>query len=118
MHATLPLLEISDFPPIRRNRLITLQVNPGYRSNQASNLDNVMCRSTLSVDWQGFLSDSGFNQQLGISLAGRDKPHLRDLLVEDLQGYSIRAADQCFGCTAGQGSSCGGALTERFTATC
>lgn len=79
-------------------------------SYQPSNLDNVMCRSTLSVDWRGFLSDCDFNQQLGISLAGRDKPHLRSLLVENVQGSAISVADHCFGCTAGQGSSCGGAL--------
>lgn len=79
-------------------------------SYQPSNLDNVMCRSLISVDWQGFLSDCDFNQQLGISLAGKDKPHLRDLLLEDVEGTAISVADHCFGCTAGQGSSCGGAL--------
>ncbi len=77
---------------------------------QANNLANVMCRSLVSVDWQGYLYDCDFNQQLAIPLPGKGKKHLRDLLGEDLGSNSIAVADHCFGCTAGQGSSCGGAL--------
>ncbi|HRQ58554.1 MAG TPA: arsenosugar biosynthesis radical SAM protein ArsS [Azoarcus taiwanensis] len=76
----------------------------------AANLDNVMCRTLVSVDWQGFLYDCDFNQQLGLPLPGQGRPHLRDLLEDDLSAHDIRVADHCFGCTAGQGSSCGGAL--------
>lgn len=80
----------------------------------AGNLANVMCRNLVSVDWQGFLYDCDFNQQLGIAMAGAGmaakRPHLRDLLREDPVGRSIRVADHCYGCTAGQGSSCAGAL--------
>ena len=82
----------------------------------AANLPNVMCRSLVSVDWQGHLYDCDFNQMLDLPLsddrvdAGR--PHLRDLLKVDLAGRSIRVADHCYGCTAGQGSSCGGALND------
>jgi len=76
------------------------------------NLDNVMCRSVISVDWQGGLSDCDFNQQLGLTLGGRTRSHLRDLLQLDVEGAQISVADHCFGCTAGQGSSCGGALKE------
>lgn len=76
----------------------------------AANLDNVMCRTLVSVDWQGFLYDCDFNQQLGLPLPGQGRPHLRDLLEDDLSARGIRVADHCFGCTAGQGSSCGGAL--------
>ncbi|WP_308366612.1 MULTISPECIES: arsenosugar biosynthesis radical SAM (seleno)protein ArsS [unclassified Microbulbifer] len=74
----------------------------------ADNLDGVMCRSLVSVDWQGNLYDCDFNQQLGIEVPGR--LHLRDLLQGDMHNTPIRVADHCFGCTAGQGSSCGGAL--------
>ena len=78
----------------------------------AANLDNVMCRNLVSVDWQGYLYDCDFNQQLELALPGEGRPHLRDLLQSDLQGNIIRVADHCYGCTAGQGSSCSGALHD------
>jgi radical SAM/Cys-rich protein len=79
---------------------------------RADNLDTVMCRSLISVDWQGDLYDCDFNQMLGLraQLASKPRPHLRDLLQHDPAGESIRTAEHCYGCTAGQGSSCGGAL--------
>ncbi len=137
-------------------------------SFRPANLDQVMCRDLISVDWQGWLYDCDFNQQLGLGLigdggkrsggggagisgsggneAGEDghgnngtggasnseafgnragehggggnpangdsrRPHLRDLLVADFNATPIVVADHCYGCTAGQGSSCGGALT-------
>jgi len=76
----------------------------------AANAGNVMCRNLVSVDWQGYLYDCDFNQQLGLALPGEGRPHLRDLLQTDLRDNLIRVADHCHGCTAGQGSSCGGAL--------
>jgi radical SAM/Cys-rich protein len=76
-----------------------------------ANLDGVMCRSLVSVDWRGVLYDCDFNQQLGIRLGGRSQ-HLRDLLSHDLTDEPIAIADHCYGCTAGQGSSCGGALND------
>ena len=80
-------------------------------SYQAQNLPGVMCRRTVSVDWQGWLSDCDFNQQLGLPLGNSGlQKHLRDLLTTDLNGKAIRVAGHCYGCTAGQGSSCGGAL--------
>jgi radical SAM/Cys-rich protein len=85
-------------------------------SFSAANLPAVMCRSLVSVDWQGHLYDCDFNQQLGLPLPAGDaapdapRPHLRDLLHTDVQGHPIRVASHCFGCTAGQGSSCGGSL--------
>ncbi len=75
-----------------------------------SNLDGVMCRSTVSVDWQGKLFDCDFNQMLGMPLRRGRALHLRDLLHETLEDNPIAIADHCYGCTAGQGSSCGGAL--------
>ncbi len=78
---------------------------------QPGNLDGVMCRSLVSVDWQGYLYDCDFNQQLNLPLSGQgSRPELHTLLVEDVHGAEIRTADHCYGCTAGQGSSCGGAL--------
>ncbi len=79
---------------------------------QPANLDNVMCRSLLSVDWRGYVYDCDFNQMLGLPLAykGRAEMHLRELIGRDLTANPIVVADHCYGCTAGQGSSCGGAL--------
>jgi radical SAM/Cys-rich protein len=77
-----------------------------------ANLDHVMCRNLISVDWRGFVYDCDFNQMLELPLAhnGRERVHLSDLLDADLAGSPIRVAGHCYGCTAGQGSSCGGAL--------
>lgn len=78
----------------------------------AANAANVMCRNLVSVDWQGYLYDCDFNQQLGLALPGEGRPHLRDLLQTGLQGSTVCVAGHCYGCTAGQGSSCGGALRD------
>jgi radical SAM/Cys-rich protein len=79
-------------------------------AHQDANLDAVMCRSTLSVGYDGQVFDCDFNQMLKLPLAGRKaNTHLRDLLDMPLP-KQIGVAGHCFGCTAGQGSSCGGAL--------
>ena len=79
-----------------------------------ANLDGVMCRSMISVDWQGFVYDCDFNQMLGLPLTrgARGRTRLADLLDDDIVGNPVRVAGHCYGCTAGQGSSCGGALKE------
>ena len=81
-------------------------------AHRDENLDGVMCRSLVSIDWRGYLYDCDFNQMLGLPLAvaGRARPHLTDVLERDLEGSPIVVRDHCYGCTAGQGSSCGGAL--------
>ena len=79
-----------------------------------ANLDRVMCRNLISVDWQGFVYDCDFNQMLDLPLAhrGRARVHLSDLFDTDLADNPIHVAGHCYGCTAGQGSSCGGALVS------
>lgn len=76
-------------------------------------LSSVMCRTLISVDWRGYVYDCDFNQMLGLPLGAAAKPrvHLRDLAGKDLEGRPITVREHCYGCTAGQGSSCGGALT-------
>lgn len=81
-------------------------------ASRAENLAGVMCRSLISVGWQGEVFDCDFNQMLGLRLGspGEAPVYLSDLVDADLSGRTIHVADHCYGCTAGQGSSCGGAL--------
>lgn len=81
-------------------------------AHRAENLNGVMCRSLISVDWQGYLYDCDFNQmlELPIEVNGRERLHLRDLQAMTLDGNAVVVRDHCYGCTAGQGSSCGGAM--------
>jgi radical SAM/Cys-rich protein len=84
-------------------------------AHQDENLESVMCRTLVSVDWQGYLYDCDFNQMLDLPLAidregGRRRVHVSELIGRDLGGNPIAVRDHCYGCTAGQGSSCGGAF--------
>jgi radical SAM/Cys-rich protein len=72
------------------------------------NLAKLMCKNTLSVDWQGFVYDCDFNQMLQLPLGGKQKIHLSQ--VHELLDKPIATLLHCYGCTAGQGSSCGGAI--------
>jgi hypothetical protein len=158
MHKTLPLLAHTDFPPLRRRGLETLQVDLGYRCNQSclhchvnagpnrtetmsgELIDLVLAmlerRAVKSLDdTDGAPEGSGLalnlvykpagpqpaaaaarargrHQMFGLParLNGHERPHLRDLLAHAADGEAIRVADHCYGCTAGQSSSCGGAL--------
>jgi radical SAM/Cys-rich protein len=110
--------------PIQRfgSMLISKGTFTGYMkllrdNHQDANLESVMCRDTVSVDYNGALYDCDFNQMLGLPSAvpaalsaKRARLHVRDLIETDLDQQPIRIADHCYGCTAGQGSSCGGAL--------
>ena len=81
-------------------------------AHKDENLDAVMCRSLISVDWQGYVYDCDFNQMLGLPMRsnGSSRTHLSQLIDADLTGRPIVVRDHCYGCTAGQGSSCSGAL--------
>ncbi len=81
----------------------------------SDNLPTLMCRTILSVDWQGYVYDCDFNQMLEMPLVASDRqrPHLSDLLELDFNGREIMIGDHCFACAAGNGSSCGGALNDQ-----
>ena len=81
-------------------------------AHRDENLAGVMCRTLVSVDWQGAVFDCDFNQMLDLPLVvdGARRPQLSELIGRDLAGNPIAVRDHCYGCTAGQGSSCGGAL--------
>jgi radical SAM/Cys-rich protein len=124
---------LGDNYDVRFNRLLTLANMPIKRfgsmllskgqfqsylsllrdAHRPENIGSVMCNSLVSVDWRGHLYDCDFNQMLDLPLAAGPqlRPHIRDMLAADFQGREIRVAEHCYGCTAGQGSSCGGALS-------
>jgi radical SAM/Cys-rich protein len=81
-------------------------------NHRPDNLAGVMCRNTISVGWQGYVYDCDFNQMLHLPLGKNSdqKTHLQDLIDQSLTGSAINVRQHCYGCTAGQGSSCGGAL--------
>ncbi len=83
-------------------------------AHRDDNLASVMCRSLISADWRGDLYDCDFNQMLDLPLVwrGRSRAHLRDLLAAPVADHPIRIGGHCYGCTAGQGSGCGGAFEE------
>jgi radical SAM/Cys-rich protein len=92
------------------------------QQHRPANLEAVMCRQLISVDWQGHLHDCDFNQMLEFGLSpialgaaesacASDRAHLRDLLTLDPAGAAVRVGEHCWGCTAGGGSSCGGSLS-------
>lgn len=73
---------------------------------------NVMCRNTLSVGWDGYLYDCDFNQMLELKVGGRVK-HISEFDIRELATRDIRVNQHCYGCTAGTGSSCSGATTQQ-----
>ncbi|WP_025771725.1 arsenosugar biosynthesis radical SAM (seleno)protein ArsS [Thioalkalivibrio sp. HK1] len=77
-----------------------------------ANVEHVMCRNTVSIDWQGYAYDCDFNQMLDLAMRwnGKPKTHITELVPDAFEGQPIAVRDHCFGCTAGQGSGCGGAL--------
>jgi radical SAM/Cys-rich protein len=75
-------------------------------------IPGLMCLSQISVGWDGFLYDCDFNQMLEMKLGEGSQPlHISTVSLEDVLGRAILVDEHCFGCTAGAGSSCGGALT-------
>ena len=110
--------------PIQRfgSTLISKGTFDGYidllrSAHRTENLEGVMCRTLVSVDWQGYVYDCDFNQMLGLGMplgatsATGTRAHLSDLVGRNLAGLPIEVRNHCYGCTAGQGSSCGGSLS-------
>jgi len=84
-------------------QLLLDNFNPG-------SVDGLMCRDTISVDWKGLIYDCDFNQQIGMHHMQQSEPiQLWDLDLEQWMRMPIKTDKHCYGCTAGQGSSCGGA---------
>jgi len=95
---------------MRRGKLVEYMDKLLHHFNPLT-LDNLMCRSLVSVDWNGYLYDCDFNQMLDLSLVDKDqRRHISNVTDEILIGSPIQTANHCFGCTAGCGSSCTGSL--------
>jgi radical SAM/Cys-rich protein len=77
-----------------------------------SNVEGLMCRNTINVSWEGEVHDCDFNQMLKLPISGKGRTFLWDLDPATLANRPIATGDHCFGCTAGAGSSCGGAITS------
>ncbi len=98
---------------LRRNNQLEEYLELLKNSFNASTINSLMCRNTISVSWEGDLFDCDFNQMLKMP----SNPEQKDLKLWNLDlvhwnNFPIRTGDHCFGCTAGSGSSCGGALTD------
>ncbi|WP_323757196.1 arsenosugar biosynthesis radical SAM (seleno)protein ArsS [Roseivirga sp.] len=72
----------------------------------------VMCRSMISIGWDGYLYDCDFNQMLEMKLKDGAPDHIKDFNLNKLMAREISINQHCFGCTAGAGSSCGGTITN------
>jgi len=80
------------------------------RSFNPAAVEDLMCRDTLSVAWDGRLYDCDFNQMLDLPVEGRAPSHISDFDLQALRHRRIAVGNHCFSCTAGAGSSCQGAL--------
>ncbi|MDH3637943.1 MAG: arsenosugar biosynthesis radical SAM protein ArsS [Gammaproteobacteria bacterium] len=85
------------------HRLLVDNFNP-------DTIQGLMCRHLISVDWRGRVYDCDFNQMLGLPLGGSHERFLWQVHVDHTDGQPVAVGRHCFGCTAGAGSSCGGAL--------
>jgi len=76
-------------------------------------LEGLMCRSTLSISWDGYIYDCDFNQMLDLKSQIREN-HISDFNAEALLNRKVVLNQHCYGCTAGAGSSCGGEIVHKF----
>jgi len=88
---------------LRYTRLLKESFNP-------RTIDKLMCRHQISIDWKGVIYDCDFNLALGLPVKCSGPPHIKHLTRRLYSRREVVTGDHCFGCTAGQGSSCGGAL--------
>jgi len=109
------LLSITNLPISRfLAYLVKTEKYEDYMTELVNNFNpaaatNVMCRNTISIGWNGYMYDCDFNQMLELKLNG--PRHIRDFNLETLKSRAISVNQHCFGCTAGAGSGCGGAVT-------
>jgi radical SAM/Cys-rich protein len=108
--ANLPIGRFASY--LRRNRNLEEYMQLLIHAFNPATVSGLMCRNTISVGWRGEVYDCDFNQQLGMQWSGNrgNKLFLWDIDPNSLEARVIMTGDHCFGCTAGAGSSCGGAI--------
>ena len=104
----MPIARFLDW--LRRSGNETHYMSKLVNAFNPATVEGLMCRNLISVDWTGRLSDCDFNQMLDMPLANDLPQTIFDFDLGKLAERRIVTADHCFGCTAGAGSSCGGAV--------
>ena len=110
--ANMPIARFASY--LKRNGQLSDYMKLLRENFNAATVDGLMCRDTVNVSWTGKVYDCDFNQMLDLPLDGRrnkKKLYLWEIDIDRLINTPIRTGTHCFGCTAGSGSSCGGALT-------
>ena len=108
---TLTNLPIGRFASyLRRNNKLDEYMELLVQAFNAATINGLMCRNTLSVGWRGEVYDCDFNQQLGMQWNNGARVFLWDVDPANTENRPIMTGNHCFGCTAGAGSSCGGAI--------
>ena len=108
---TLTNLPIGRFASyLRHNNKLDEYMNLLIEAFNPGTIDGLMCRNTISVGWRGEVYDCDFNQQLGMQWKNGAPIFLWDVDPNEIDNREIMTGDHCFGCTAGAGSSCGGAI--------
>jgi radical SAM/Cys-rich protein len=103
----MPISRYLDYLLVSGNYEMYMQkLTDAYNAEAAS---NVMCRNIISVGWDGYLYDCDFNQMLELKVACKNR-HISEFNSEELNRRNIIVGQHCYGCTAGAGSSCGGAV--------
>lgn len=107
--ANLPIARFASY--LRRNNNLEQYMQLLIENFNPATIAGLMCRNTISVSWTGQVFDCDFNQMLKMNWKSENRSlHLWELDPAAVEGREILTADHCFGCTAGAGSSCGGAI--------
>ncbi len=104
----LPIARFASY--LRHNNKLEEYMELLIENFNPATINGLMCRNTISVGWQGEVYDCDFNQQLGMQWKNGKPLFLWDVDPTEIENREIMTGDHCFGCTAGAGSSCGGAL--------
>jgi radical SAM/Cys-rich protein len=104
----LPIARFASY--LRHNKKLDEYMELLIQAFNPATINGLMCRNTISVGWRGEIYDCDFNQQLGMQWRNGRPLFLWDLHPDKIDNREIMTGDHCFGCTAGAGSSCGGAI--------